>query len=91
MMPTLLQARMSLDLGAPLLEQLALVHLVENRPRRVGGQPRAARRQRDALLSRVGEQLPDWSFQRPSGGLAVWCRLPQPRASRSWPRPSDWA
>ena len=31
MVPQLLHARMSLDLGAPLVEQLALLHLLEHR------------------------------------------------------------
>jgi DNA-binding transcriptional MocR family regulator len=81
MMPALLQARMSLDLGAPLLEQLALVHLVENRHAVWAANRERLSRQRDVLLDALTSQLPDWSFHRPSGGLAVWCRLPQPRAS----------
>ena len=81
MMPALLQARMSLDLGAPLLEQLALVHLVENRHTVWAANRERLARQRDVLLDSLTAQLPDWSFHRPSGGLAVWCRLPLPRAS----------
>lgn len=81
MMPALLQARMSLDLGAPLLEQLALVHLIENRHAVWAANRERLGRQRDVLLDALDAQLPDWSFHRPSGGLAVWCRLPRPRAS----------
>ncbi|PUA80847.1 PLP-dependent aminotransferase family protein [Nocardioides currus] len=81
MMPTLLQARMSLDLGAPLLEQLALVHLVENRHDVWAANRERLARQRDVLLDALTTELPEWSFNRPAGGLAVWCRLPQPRAS----------
>ena len=80
-MPALLQARMSLDLGAPLLEQLALVHLIENRHAVWATNRERLGRQRDVLLAALDRQLPDWSFHRPTGGLAVWCRLPQPRAS----------
>jgi DNA-binding transcriptional MocR family regulator len=81
MMPTLLQARMSLDLGAPLLEQLALVHLIEDRHAVWAANRKRLCRQRDALLDALDEQLPDWTFHRPTGGLAVWCQLPAPRAS----------
>ncbi len=81
MMPALLQARMSLDLGAPLLEQLALVHLVEDRHAVWAANRERLRRQRDALLDALDQHLPDWTFHRPTGGLAVWCRLPAPRAS----------
>lgn len=81
MMPTLLQARMSLDLGAPLLEQLALVHLIENRHQVWAANRERLVLQRDALLDALGIELPDWTYHRPTGGLSVWCRLPQPRAS----------
>jgi len=81
MMGALLQARMSLDLGAPLLEQLALVHLIEDRHAVWAANRERLRRQRDALLDALDLQLPDWSFHRPTGGLAVWCQLPAPRAS----------
>ncbi|MEO5662551.1 MAG: PLP-dependent aminotransferase family protein [Nocardioides sp.] len=81
MMPTLLQARMSLDLGAPLLEQLALVHLIENRHEVWAANRERLGQQRDVLLQALDQQLPDWSYHRPTGGLSVWCRLPQPRAS----------
>ena len=81
MMPALLQARMSLDLGAPLLEQLALVHLVENRRTVWAANRERLGRQRDVLLQALDRELPDWSYHRPTGGMSVWCRLPQPRAS----------
>ncbi|WP_206062843.1 aminotransferase class I/II-fold pyridoxal phosphate-dependent enzyme [Nocardioides piscis] len=81
MMPALLQARMSLDLGAPLLEQLALVHLIENRHAVWAANRERLRRQRDVLLDALERELPNWTFHRPTGGLAVWCRLPAPRAS----------
>ena len=47
------------------------------RRRDPGGQPRrACVEQRDALVGAVTEQLPEWSFHRPTGGLALWCQLP---------------
>ncbi len=81
MMPALLQARMSLDLGAPLLEQLALVHLVEHRHEVWADNRERLRQQRDVLLDAITAELPEWSFHRPTGGVSVWCRLPTPRAS----------
>ncbi|MFC6345548.1 PLP-dependent aminotransferase family protein, partial [Nocardioides hankookensis] len=32
--------------------------------------------QRDALVGAVGSLLPEWTFHRPTGGLALWCQLP---------------
>ncbi|WP_107771782.1 MocR-like transcription factor YczR [Nocardioides sediminis] len=81
MVPQLLHSRMSLDLGAPLVEQLALLHLLEHRHEVWATNRARLRAQRAALLDRLVEQLPEWEFVRPGGGLAVWCRLPLPRAS----------
>ena len=81
MVPQLLRARMSLDLGAPLVEQLALLHLLENRHDVWATNRARLRTQRDALLDGLVDDLPEWEFVRPGGGLAVWCRLPQPRAT----------
>ena len=81
MVPQLLRARMSLDLGAPLVEQLALLHLLEHRHEVWTANRTRLRLQRDALLDGLTTALPEWDFVRPAGGLAVWCRLPRPRAS----------
>jgi DNA-binding transcriptional MocR family regulator len=77
-MDRLLQARIGLDLGAPVFEQLVLADLMEraeevlpvHRERLVAG--------RDALVDAVAEHLPDWGFRVPDGGLALWCELPAP-------------
>jgi DNA-binding transcriptional MocR family regulator len=37
--------------------------------------------QRDALAAALREQLPDWSWTLPEGGLSMWVRLPQGDAS----------
>jgi DNA-binding transcriptional MocR family regulator len=77
-MDRLLQARIGLDLGAPVFEQLVLADLMEradevlpvHRARLLAG--------RDALVGAVSEHLPDWGFRVPDGGLALWCELPAP-------------
>ncbi|HEU5037400.1 MAG TPA: PLP-dependent aminotransferase family protein [Nocardioides sp.] len=75
MMERLTQARVSLDLGAPVLEQLALVHLLRD-PAVLDANRTRLREQRDALVSAVATDLPEWTFRAPAGGLALWCRLP---------------
>ena len=71
-------ARTTLDLGGPVVEQLAAAHLVnsltEPLPARLG----MLRENREALLSLVAEHLPSWQAERPDGGLSIWCRLPAP-------------
>jgi DNA-binding transcriptional MocR family regulator len=73
----LVRARVGMDLGAPVLEQLVLIRLVTGEFDAVLAAHRARlREQRDALVAALAEHLPDWSFRTPSGGMALWCRLP---------------
>jgi len=77
-MPRLLDARIGLDLGAPVFEQLVLVDLLEQGDTILSGNRQRLRGQRDALVAAVGDALPDWRFRVPKGGLALWCELPEP-------------
>ncbi|WP_395657453.1 PLP-dependent aminotransferase family protein [Nocardioides sp.] len=76
-MERLSRARVSLDLGAPVLEQLVLARLLEDDHVLAANRTRL-REQRDALVDGVASELPEWSFRVPTGGLALWCRLPAP-------------
>lgn len=71
----LTRARLSLDLGSPVLEQLVLARLLAVAPALPDALDRL-RAQRSALLSALQDRLPEWRFVRPGGGLAVWCELP---------------
>ncbi len=70
------RARVSLDLGAPVLEQLVLQRLLAGDGAVHAALHRQLREQRDRLVSAVATLLPDWRFRMPSGGLALWCELP---------------
>ncbi|MCY7396699.1 MAG: PLP-dependent aminotransferase family protein [Nocardioides sp.] len=81
-MDRLVATRIHLDLGAPVMEQLVLARLLAD--------PEAAalvahrtrlRVQRDTLVSALRASLPTWRFRVPTGGLALWCELPQARAT----------
>lgn len=75
-MKRLIQARITLDLGAPVFEQLVMTRLLAD-PEPVLAATRArVREQRDVLADALRQQLPDWRFRLPSGGLALWCELP---------------
>ena len=89
----LTRARVGLDLGAPVLEQLVLTRLVTGEFDAVlAAHRRRLRVQRDALVAALAKQLPDWTFRKPAGGMALWCHLPQPRERpRSRSRPSGAA
>ncbi|KQW53643.1 GntR family transcriptional regulator [Nocardioides sp. Root1257] len=75
-MERLTQARVSLDLGAPVLEQLVLARLLADAAPILDANRARLREQRDALVGAVGSLLPEWTFHRPTGGLALWCQLP---------------
>jgi DNA-binding transcriptional MocR family regulator len=72
----LTQARVSMDLGAPVLEQLVLARLLADADEILAANRDRLRGQRDALVSAIGEALPEWRFHVPTGGLALWCQLP---------------
>lgn len=77
-MRALTQARVRLDLGAPVLEQLAFARLLEDPAPVVEAHRARLREQRGALVDGLREHLPAWSFRVPRGGLCLWCRLPEP-------------
>ncbi len=68
--------RTTMDLGGPVVEQLAAARLVRDFAEPLGARLEALRGNRETLLRLLAEHLPDWSFERPRGGLTVWCRLP---------------
>jgi DNA-binding transcriptional MocR family regulator len=75
-MERLTRSRVSLDLGAPVLEQLVLARLLADASSILDANRARLREQRDALAASVSDLLPDWRFHLPAGGLALWCRLP---------------
>jgi DNA-binding transcriptional MocR family regulator len=75
-MATLTRARIGLDLGAPVMEQLVLARLLDDADAVVEEQRRRLREQRDRLAAALAEHLPEWRFRLPAGGLAMWCELP---------------
>ena len=77
-MDRLTQARVSMDLGAPVVEQLVLTRLLADSGQILGEHRARLREQRDRLAAAIREQLPEWTFRLPAGGLALWCELPSP-------------
>jgi DNA-binding transcriptional MocR family regulator len=71
-------ARTSLDLGGPLMEQLAAAHLVRALDEPLPARIAALRDSRAALLELLAGHLPEWETAYPAGGLSAWCRLPAP-------------
>ncbi len=82
-MDALTHARLGLDLGSPVLEQLVLARLLADPAPVVTARRERLREQRDRLLDALAVHLPSWTFVRPGGGLAVWCQLPEARRDRA--------
>jgi DNA-binding transcriptional MocR family regulator len=75
-MERLTTTRVTLDLGVPVMEQLATVCLLEDPVPTLEQHRARLREQRDALATAVRLALPDWGFRVPTGGLSLWCELP---------------
>ncbi len=75
-MDELTRARVGLDLGAPVMEQLVLARLLADADTIVAEHRRRLREQRDRLAAALSEHLPEWRYRLPAGGLAMWCQLP---------------
>lgn len=75
-METMAASRLRLDLGVPVLEQLAVASLLDRAEETLVEQRARLREGREVLLRGLAEQLPDWQVRVPGGGMALWCRLP---------------
>jgi DNA-binding transcriptional MocR family regulator len=72
----ILDCRASMDLGAPVLEQLVVARLLRDRSSLLAERRAGLALRRDALASALRSELPDWRFELPGGGLSLWCELP---------------
>ncbi len=75
------QTRTTMDLGGPIVEQLAGVRLLRAFTEPLDARLAELRRNREALLGLLAEHLPEWHVERPRGGLTAWCRLPTPSST----------
>ena len=73
---SLVQARDSLDLGTPLLEQLACSWLLENDRTWLPARRAMLAARRDMCGALMTEYFPHWRFTSPEGGLSFWVELP---------------
>jgi DNA-binding transcriptional MocR family regulator len=71
-------ARSAVDMGSPIIEQLAATILLQDADPPLSERREAIREQRDHLLALVAEKLPEWRVQPPEGGLSAWAELPRP-------------
>ena len=70
--------RSAVDLGTPVMDQLATAHLLAEAEPMLERRRDVLRRQRTALLAAIDSQLPDWRPLIGAGGMALWVQLPAP-------------
>lgn len=73
---SLIQMRETLDLGSPLLEQLATCWLMENADSFLPGRRQMLAARRDMCDALIRERFPRWQMVQPQGGLSFWIELP---------------
>jgi DNA-binding transcriptional MocR family regulator len=78
---TLAALRPSIDMGTPILEQLAAAELLRIADDVLPERREILRARRALMLSLLAEWLPDWQPCPGGGGLALWVRLPAPMSS----------
>ncbi len=76
-----LASRLSLDLGAPVLEQLVMLQLLSRADALLEERRTTLRTSRDALVGALHQHLPAWQIPVPAGGLCLWLELPEPVSS----------
>ncbi|GII79209.1 GntR family transcriptional regulator [Sphaerisporangium rufum] len=73
--------RASVDIAAPLLEQLVVARLFDRIEETRAERRRDFTASRDALVAALRAELPDWRFTVPAGGGFLWVRLDSPAAT----------
>lgn len=78
---TIAAIRPSLDLGTPILEQLAAARLLALRDEILPERRELLQRRREFLVSLLARELPDWRPGPGRGGMSLWVTLPAPMST----------
>jgi len=76
----MLAARVQLDLGTSLFDQLVVAELLGD-DKILADRREHLRQRRDALAQALHEHLPGWRFRLPEGGLTLWVQMPHGSAT----------
>lgn len=64
------------DLGTPVLDQALATRLLPRLPELTATRSATARRRLGHMTGLLRERLPDWRWEEPTGGSALWIELP---------------
>lgn len=83
MLQRVVSARVASDVGSPVVDQLAAVHLLTDPAAAVAVAERRRRLVglRASYTAALRRHVPEWRWARPSGGLSIWARLNAPVSS----------
>jgi DNA-binding transcriptional MocR family regulator len=70
--------RASIDMAGPVLDQLVAASLFDRLEEITARRLAELRPRRDLLVATLHEQLPQWRFAIPQGGLSLWAELDAP-------------
>ncbi len=73
--------RPAIDMGTPIVEQLAAARLLVGADDLLPERRETLRARRALLLRLLAEHLPDWQPNPGKGGMSLWVRLPAPMSS----------
>ncbi|MFT2016651.1 PLP-dependent aminotransferase family protein [Streptomyces sp. 796.1] len=73
--------RVASDMGGSVLDQLLALTLLARADELLPPRLEQLRQQRAALVAALTEQVPQWSWHQPAGGLSLWVDLAEPIAS----------
>jgi DNA-binding transcriptional MocR family regulator len=77
----LVAARVGVDMAGPVLDQLVGARLLRRAEQVVAARRVQLRARRDALVAALRDELPDWRFAVPAGGVSLWVELDAPVSS----------
>ncbi len=72
--------RTTMDMASPVVEQLAVAHLLDE-GEGLGARADMLRERRDRLLMLLEAHLPHWRIESPAGGLSLWAEMPRAEAT----------
>ncbi len=78
---TIAAVRPAVDMGTPIVEQLAAARLLGLGDEILSERRETLRVRRALLLALLEEHLPDWRPDLSKGGMSLWVRLPVPMSS----------
>ncbi|GAA4001897.1 PLP-dependent aminotransferase family protein [Allokutzneria multivorans] len=76
------ESRPSMDLGSPVFEQLVLAELLADGEAILAPRREEFARRRDFMVELLAEHCPEWTVNRPPGGLNLWCDLGKPLSTQ---------